>query len=98
MHSMRCPFLKVVVCAAPLNDVAPCVVGGVDVDIAAVISATNTGSSEVTPCFWPFPWMQDGDNDVSVERRSRTWPRCWFRMWHTVRLKSLNAGVVATPN
>jgi len=49
MRSMSCYIFKVVVSAAELKGVVPCISGKVNVDISAVFSPTHQGTSEVTP-------------------------------------------------
>ena len=64
MRSMSFGLFKVVVDAASLNGVVPCVAGEVEVDVTVVISVTNSGASKVTPCAGSVPRVDDDVKDV----------------------------------
>jgi len=42
--------------------------GGVDVDVAALMSTTHHGSSEITPCVLPLPGRADVCSETSILR------------------------------
>ena len=72
MRSRSCCLFIVVVGAAPLKGVSPCVVGEVDVDVSSVISTTHPGSTDVTLCVWHVPVVYEDDKDVSLGEIAQT--------------------------